>query len=106
MAMPFLPLPEEEGNQPPSAEILEFPLLWLAQAEARRCKLVVDQCTTTIETQGAGRMSPSIAVAVAESLLPNYTRELAKAEASLASLSAGTALTHNGIVYSATKGRA
>jgi len=106
MAFPFLPLPEEEGNEPQSAEILEFPALWLAQAEVRRCKMVVDYTQHTIDTLGAGRMSPSLAVTMAEQLLPDRAKDLEKAEALLAALTAGTALTHNGVTYASTAGRA
>lgn len=106
MAKRFIPLPEEEGNAPQSAQIFEFPLLWQAEAEVRRCKMMMDRCTHTIDTGGVGRLNPELAVTMAESLLADYTKDHARAEAVALAMSAGSALTHNGVVYSETAGRA
>lgn len=105
MAIPFLPMPEEEGNEPQSAEILEFPTLWLAQAEVRRRKMMVDFTQNTIDTQGAGRLSPDLSVKIAEQFLPDYIRDLEKSVATRDSIEAGHALDHNGVVYSSVAGR-
>lgn len=106
MAVNIILPTEEESNAAESAQIFEFPLLWQAEAEVRRCKMMMDQCTATIETGGAGRMDPALAVTMAEMLLSDYAKNLAKAEAVALSLSAGSALTHNGVVYSDVAGRA
>lgn len=106
MAIPFIPMSEEEGNVPETAQVFQFPLLWQAEAEVRRCKMMMDRCTATIETGGAGRLNPDLAVTMAESLLSDYIRDHAKAEAVALSLSAGSALTYNGVIYSEVAGRA
>lgn len=88
------------------AEIIQMPGLWNAEVEVRNAKRFVEHWQNIIDSEGDGRKNPDMSVHLAEKMLPDACDRLRKAEAALASVQAGSALQHNGIVYAAMAGRA